>query len=132
MLSAKNAASAAVGVATAIAGDVTLRTRLPRQRVALTATQLAMAALVYPLARSRREANAAMIRESLALAAFGTLALQAGRGNGAWAGRLLAAGWVGHAVFDSVHDGGEQSQIPDWYPAFCAGYDLAIAARLLS
>jgi hypothetical protein len=43
---------------------------------------------------------------------------------------LTAAAWVGHAVFDRVHERGEASLLPDWYPALCAGYDLGMAAML--
>jgi hypothetical protein len=43
---------------------------------------------------------------------------------------LTAAAWVGHAVFDRVHERGEASSLPRWYPALCAGYDLGMAAML--
>jgi hypothetical protein len=44
--------------------------------------------------------------------------------------QLVAAGWLAHAGFDAAfvpHDG---SRIPAWYPAMCAGYDVALAGRL--
>ena len=43
---------------------------------------------------------------------------------------LTGAAWVGHAVFDRVHEHGEASSLPRWYPALCAGYDLGMAAML--
>jgi hypothetical protein len=45
--------------------------------------------------------------------------------------RLVAAGWLAHAVFDNVHDKGPTSRLPEEYPAACAGYDVALAGLLL-
>ncbi len=89
------------------------------------AVYLPVAAAIYPVfRRGGRHSRAARI-EIGALAAYSALALAA-RDD-----RLLAAGWASHALFDAVHDGGDESLIPDWYPAACAGYDLAVAGLLV-
>ena len=44
---------------------------------------------------------------------------------------VIAAGWVAHAAFDHVHHAGPGGRLPKWYPALCAGYDIAFAAMLL-
>ena len=97
----------------------------------MQAVGLPGAAAVYPLARSNRDASAHVVREGLALIGFAALTAVAARNEASLGARLLAAGWVGHAVFDLVHDGGPHSRIPPWYPALCAGYDVGVAARLL-
>lgn len=87
----------------------------------------------YPLTRARATGSTATrTREWLAVVATvggGVAAIRlpdrAGR-------RLAAAGWAAHVGFDFLHDRGPTSQLPNWYPAFCAGYDVAVAARLLA
>ena len=46
--------------------------------------------------------------------------------------QVLGAGWIAHAGFDAVFTPHDASRIPSWYPAMCAGYDVALGARLLS
>ena len=92
---------------------------------------LPVAAAVYPVARSKRDVSAHVVREALALIGFTALTAVAARNDAARGARLLAAGWVGHAAFDLVHDAGPHSRIPEWYPPFCAGYDVGVAAGLL-
>jgi hypothetical protein len=45
--------------------------------------------------------------------------------------RILAAGWLAHAVFDAVHHRNDTSHLPGWYPAFCAGFDTVVAGQLI-
>ena len=99
--------------------------------MALAAGMVAAAA-IYPIARSRRPLGAPLARELAGLVATGAIASMAARSTQSRARRLVAAGWAAHAAFDMVHDRGEDSRIPSWYPAMCAGYDLAIAARLVA
>jgi len=128
----KSSLAGGLGLAAALAGDRLMRERLPRYRFAAAAIGLPVAAVIYPLARSERGASAEILREGVALVGFSALSAAAARSNAARGARLLAAGWVGHAVFDAVHDGGEHSRIPDWYPGLCAGYDVGVAVRLLT
>jgi hypothetical protein len=82
----------------------------------------------WPMTRVGRSA---LPPRSSALLAFGAVGAAAARGTSSNAARVVAAGWAAHALFDLVHDGGQHSRIPDWYPALCAGYDLSVAAILL-
>ena len=132
MLRGRDIVSASVGISAALAVDHVIDRRLPGKRVMLQAAGLTAAAVIYPAARRRRTASLAMLRELSALAGFGALSSAAARNpDTAAAAKWLAAGWTAHAAFDFAHDGGEHSLIPAWYPALCAGYDLATAAKLL-
>jgi hypothetical protein len=123
---------ATLGVGAALAVDHIIGRRLPSKRVMLQAAGLTAAAVIYPAARTRRTASLAVLRELGALAGFGALSSAAARNpDTSAAARWLAAGWTAHAGFDFAHNGGEHSLIPVWYPALCAGYDLATAAKLL-
>jgi hypothetical protein len=42
---------------------------------------------------------------------------------------LVGFGWAAHAIFDALV-GDEHGRLPRWYPALCAGYDLAFGAAL--
>ena len=106
---------------------------MPRYRSAGSALGLAIAAAIYPLARGRWAAGAAPAREIAALLAFSALAASVARGDANLRTRgALAAGWSAHAAFDMLHDSGDDSRIPAWYPALCAGYDLGVAGCLLA
>ena len=133
MLKARDIVSLTVGLGLALAVDRAISRRAHSQRVGLQAAGLATAAVIYPAARVRRSASGALLRELAALGGFGALSNAAARNpDTASAAKWLAAGWAAHAAFDFAHDGGEDSLIPEWYPALCAGYDLATAARLLA
>jgi hypothetical protein len=44
---------------------------------------------------------------------------------------IVAAGLVGHGVFDFVHHGLiADPGVPQWWPGFCAAYDIALGAWL--
>ena len=123
--------SVAAGLALAGASEVALAKFAPRYRVPVLGVGLGAAAAVYPLARSARSRSAPVVRELVALAVFGAVGGVAARSGSSAAGRVVAAGWLAHALFDLVHDTGDHSRIPAWYPAFCAGYDLGVTALLL-
>lgn len=46
--------------------------------------------------------------------------------------QVAAWGWLAHAAFDLVHEPGDGSLLPDWYPAVCAGFDVGVAWDLLA
>jgi hypothetical protein len=89
--------------------------------------------VIYPAARGGRGATRAVAaRERLAVVATaGVAAAAVTRSDRTAARRMVAAGWASHALFDAVHDRGPTSRLPGWYPAVCAGYDLALASLLL-
>lgn len=129
---ARDAAGVAIGAALAVGVDrLTLRYARSR-RVEAAAAGLAVAAGIYPAARTRRPLDAHLVREVASLAAYSAFVLAATRRDAVARRRLVAGGWASHAAFDAVHDSGPDSLIPGWYPAACAGYDLVTAARLLT
>jgi len=65
------------------------------------------------------------VRGVVACAGLAVLAARSTRRS-----RLLAAGWAAHALFDATHRHSASSLLPGWYPALCAGYDLALASAL--
>lgn len=97
----------------------------------ISAVSLLPVAMIYPLARRSLDDRGAVVREVAGVAAMGAIAVAGARG-GEGIGRLAAAGWLAHAVFDLVHDRGTGSRLPDWYPAACAGYDAAYAVVLVA
>ena len=125
-------AAAGLGLAAALGLGRALRHAERRTLITLAAGGLTTAAAVYPLARSAWRVEGAAFREIAGLAAFGVLSLLATRRTNATGARLLAAGWGAHAVFDAYHETGSDSRVPTWYPAACAGFDLALAAVLLA
>jgi hypothetical protein len=127
-----NAVSAAIGAVAGIGTDVMTEHRPSKQRAMLLAGGLIVAAAIYPLARRERRPGAALTREIAGLVASGAILAAAARATPTQARNVVAAGWAAHALFDAVHDSGHDSLIPNWYPAMCAGYDLAIAARLVT
>jgi hypothetical protein len=123
-----------VGAALAVATDVGSRRVTPESMaVPAAAAGLVTAAAIYPAARAGRDAGAAVVvREAVALAATGAVLVAAlARRSSVTARRAVAAGWLAHAAFDNLHDRGPTSRLPAWYPAACAGYDIAIAGLIL-
>lgn len=123
------------GAACAVATDAAARRLSPSLKVPAAAVGLVTAAVIYPAARVGRSADRAVARrEWLAVGAttavLATASRRDSRTNRA-ARAAVATGWVGHAVFDNLHNRGPTSRLPDWYPAVCAGYDVALAALLL-
>jgi len=103
-----------------------------RARLAGAGAGLAIAAAIYPASRSGWKPGGAVYRELGGLGTFGALSVIAARRTSADGSLLLAGGWLAHAVFDVEHDSGPDSRIPSWYPAFCAGYDVGMAAALIA
>jgi hypothetical protein len=123
-----------VGAALAIATDLGSRKVVPdAMTVPAAAAGLVTAAAIYPAARSGRTATrGVVVREAAALAGTGAVLVTAlARHKSVTAKRAVAAGWLAHALFDNLHDRGPASRLPGWYPAACAGYDVALAALVL-
>jgi hypothetical protein len=131
----RRVADAAALVAGAVAGygaDAAVERVAPRARTAIAAAGLVTAAAVYPVARRRLTADAAMAREVGGVAATTAIAM-AGRKLPATPARvLLGLAWAAHALFDGVHTTSGESRLPRWYPAMCAGCDVALGARLIA
>jgi hypothetical protein len=124
--------SAAIGALAGIGTDLLAENGPPKRRAMILAGGLVAAAAIYPLARRKRSMGAPLAREIAGLVASGAILSAAARATPKQARNVVAAGWAAHAAFDLVHDSGSDSLIPSWYPAMCAGYDLAVAGRLVT
>jgi hypothetical protein len=127
-----DAAALVVGAAAGYGADAAAARVAARLRTVGAAAGLVTAAAVYPLARRRLTADTAMTREVATLAATGAVAALARTLAPSRARALLAAAWAAHALFDVTHSSSGDSRLPRWYPAMCAGYDLALAGRLIA
>jgi hypothetical protein len=121
----------AVGAASGLAAENAARRWLPNKRTNLGAAGLVTAAAVYPATRKGARISLASAREVAAVAAATGLVSRAHQRGDLTARTLIAAGWAAHALFDARHELGPGGRLPRWYPALCAGYDLAFAAALL-
>jgi len=119
-------AGAAFGVGS---GELTRRVG-SRQALIAGALGLVTAAVIYPAAR-RSFGTGGVAAELGAVAATTGLGLAASRLDSAIGRQLVAAGWAAHVLFDTLQGPSEDSRLPDWYPALCAGYDVAYAAQLV-
>lgn len=124
--------SAGIGVVAGIGTDVVVEKLAPRHRTVALAAGLVTAAAIYPIARRRRSFGGPLLREVASLVAAGAVASIAAQDRSTRTRNLVAAGWAAHAAFDMLHRAGPDSAIPSWYPAMCAGYDLAVAGRLVT
>lgn len=97
---------------------------------ALSAAFLVVAAATYLAADPRGAEGAARRREAAAVGATVVTGLASALVSRRAARRVLAAGWLSHAAFDAVHHRNDSSHLPSWYPAVCAGFDLAVAGLL--
>ena len=89
--------------------------------------QLIVFALLYVLFAAIAGGGALLLAETPGLLLFGAVAVTGFR-TSLW---LVVAGLAGHGLFDAVHgDLIANPGVPAWWPAFCAGYDLAAAACL--
>ena len=89
--------------------------------------QLIVFALLYLLFAAIAGGGTLLLAETPGLLLFGAAAVIGFR-TSLW---LVAAGLFGHGLFDAVH--GQliaNPGVPAWWPAFCAGYDIAAAACL--
>ncbi|HSX67431.1 hypothetical protein [Nocardioides sp.] len=127
---ARDVTAVLVGAGLGKASALGVRRVAPGSSTRLLALSLVPVALVYPAARrsSARSCRAALQEAGgvLAMAAVVAAARRTTRPE-----VVTAAGWLAHAAFDVVHDAGDGSRLPGWYPAFCAGYDAGVAADLL-
>ena len=122
------AAAAAAGAVAAAVTDVSLRGQ--RSRTPLSAAILVGAALVYPVAGGASPARNVVRREKVSAGAALAVAVAAVALPDRPARAVVASGSVLHALFDQMHTVSMGSRLPRWYPALCAGYDLAMAAAL--
>ena len=97
----------------------------PRRELNAYAAGLVLAALIYlGFAAVGGAALGWMTLEAGGLALFSAAALLGVRGK-VWA---LALGWAAHSAWDFLlHGQAGAAFAPDWYPAVCAGFDLALA-----
>lgn len=104
---------------------------LPRQQARLLSSAgLAATGGVYlgfAVADGRRSALLVQTGELLGFTALAALAVQRDSPG------LLGAGWLAHTTWDALHYGGRgPTRVRSWFPAFCVGYDAALAAPLLT
>ena len=67
--------------------------------------------------------------EYVGMVVFGAAAVAALSEDSA---ELLAAGYVGHALWDAVHHGrGLDTEMPWWYVPLCLSYDTVVAGYIL-
>jgi len=104
---------------------------LPRQQARqLSAATLAAAGGVYlgfAVADGRRSALLVQTGELLGFTALAALAVQRDSPG------LLGAGWLAHVTWDAPHHRGRgPTRVRSWYPPLCIGYDVAVAAPLLT
>jgi len=90
-------------------------------------TVLMVVASYYVLFAAMAGSGQAIATESVLMVGFVLLAV-AGFKRSLW---LVVAGLAGHGVFDFVHGQMVTNPgVPEWWPAFCATYDVAAAAFL--
>lgn len=124
-----NIAGLAIGAGSACLAAKLATRRVPDRRAPGAAIGLVAAAAVYPLARRRAGID---WPEALTLLSASGLALAAVKCPSRSLRILLGLSWIGHAIFDAAfrHDS-TTSRLPRWYPASCAGFDIAYGARLI-
>ncbi len=90
-------------------------------------TVLIVIALYYVLFAVMAGATQALLLELVQVAAFTAVAVVGfKRGLG-----IVAAGLVGHGVFDLMHAHLVTNQgVPEWWPAFCSSIDVAMGLVL--
>lgn len=94
---------------------------------AFYSTILIIVGTYYILFAAVGNSNGAIIKESVVALAFATFAVAGFKGN-LW---IVAAGLVGHGVFDFFHHLIIQNPgLPPWWPGFCMMYDVVAGALL--
>ncbi|HMU35655.1 MAG TPA: hypothetical protein PKA04_02410, partial [Marmoricola sp.] len=92
----------------------------------ISALSLVGVSVVYPLTR-----RGWTVSDGGHLAfATAAVAITATANESVPARRVVAGGWLAHAVMDLAVGHGPDSRLPGWYPAVCAGFDIGYAARL--
>ena len=96
---------------------------------ALYPVVLIVVASYYVLFAAMSGSARTVLVESTQLAMFASVAVVGFRSS-LW---LVAAGLVGHGIFDVVLHGPLVSNagVPVWWPGFCGGFDVAIGAFLI-
>jgi hypothetical protein len=85
------------------------------------ATLLIVVATYYILFAAMGGSTSALIWESVVACAFAVIAV-AGYKKSCW---LIAAGLIGHGLFDSVHHLLVRNPgVPVWWPGFCLSFDV--------
>ncbi len=113
------------GIALAVGAFGTI-TKLDRER-AFYPTALVVIASYYILFAVMAGAPSALGPELLVFALFAMIAAWGFRRDL----RIVIAGLVAHAVLDYFHGGIVSNPgVPSWWPAWCAGYDVAAPAYL--
>lgn len=119
----------AVGAGTGLLADELTCRRVPDRRPLWAAVGLVAAALVYPVAR---RGPGHTLHESWMLLMACFVCVLSARCSDRSACSLLGASWMCHALFDlACGHGASTWRLPRWYPAWCAGFDVAYGARLL-
>ena len=90
-------------------------------------TCLIVIALLYILFAAIGGSRDALVADGLIMVVFVTLAT-VGHARNMW---LVVAGLAGHGVMDAFHWRiVDNPGVPEWWPAFCAAYDLVAAGAL--
>lgn len=100
-----------------------MEARFPRAERAQWALYLLLAALIY--VGFARDADAPWPRtELLGVLGYGTLAAA----GFFLSPKILAAGWLLHALWDTVVHGADTPFVPGWYRWACLSFDVLAAA----
>lgn len=116
-----------IGVALAlVVGVVFTKLRFDRDR-AFYPTVAIVVAHYYVLFAVMRAPARTIVLEALAAAGFLVCAVLGFRSS-LW---LVVGALAAHGIFDIVHDAAISNPgVPEWWPGFCLGYDIAAAAYL--
>ena len=99
---------------------------LDRDRAFYPVVMIVIASL-YALFAVMGESTDALVRESLAGAAFVVLAVIGFK----WSLWVVVAALAGHGIFDFTHAAVISNPgVPQWWPEFCLAYDVTAAAYL--
>ena len=124
-----NLCGLSVGVGSGLLADVLISRRTADRRVLCAAVGLVVAALVYPLSRRRPGLDPSEAWTALSACVIAALSVGCPERS---ARSLLGVWWMCHAIFDLAFGHGSSARrLPRWYPALCAGFDVAYGARLL-
>lgn len=118
------------GVVLGLASDAVLLALPAQQARRLSGAGLAATGGVYlgfAVADGRRSALLVQVGELLGFTALAAVAVQRDSPG------LLGAGWLAHPIWDALHYRGRgPTRVRSWFPAFCIGYDMALAVPLLT
>jgi hypothetical protein len=99
----------------------------PRQLSGAMLTAAGGVYLGFAVADGRRPALFVRTGELLGFTALAALAVQRDSPG------LLGAGWLAHVTWDALHYRGRgPTRVRSWYRPRCIGYDVALAAPLLT